>query len=96
MLAKLDPSWLVFAVVTVALVSYIVAIAIDALLGDATFGVLGNAAIVTAGFFAAIYGWNVHGHRFSDLSQAVFWGIAGGFGALLLLVLLKGVVKRLS
>ncbi|WP_163265801.1 hypothetical protein [Chelativorans alearense] len=95
MLMRLDASWLIFAIVTVALLSYLFSIGLNALLRDDGFGVLGNGAIVVLGFFGAIQGANMYGIRFGSLLDAVLAGVAGAFALFLLLVLAKLALNRL-
>lgn len=89
MLMRLDASWLIMAAVTVVLLAYLFSIALNALLRDAGFGVLGNAAIVTLGFFGAIQGANLYGIRFDTLLDAALAGLGGAFVLLLALVFAK-------
>lgn len=96
MLIKVDSGWLLLAVVAVAMLSYFFAIGLHALLEEAAFGPLGNTAIVTVGFFGAIYAANLGGWRFGTLLDAMLTGIAGAFLLFLTLVLLKRLLNRLS
>ncbi|MCT7377454.1 hypothetical protein [Chelativorans salis] len=95
MLMKLDASWLIFAIVTVALLAYLFSIALNALLHDAGFGVLGNTAIIMVGFFGAIQAVNMYGTRFGSLLDAALAGLVGAFILFMLLVLAKLALSRL-
>ena len=94
MLSRLDTTWIVFAVATVVMFSYLFSIGLNALLRELGVGAVGNAAIITVGFFATIYGGNIQGTRFSMIDGA-FTGLAGAFILLLALVLLKAALNRL-
>ncbi|WEX10110.1 hypothetical protein [Chelativorans sp. AA-79] len=94
MLTRLDPIWLVFAVAAVSMLAYLFSVALQGVLRDAGFGVVANAAVITAGFFAAIHLGNSREMRF-DLAGGALTGVAGAFVLLLAVVLLKAALKRL-
>jgi len=96
MLMKLDASWLMFAVVTVLLLSYMLAMALDAILGHAGYGPVPNAVIITVGFFGAIYWMNERGVRMANLSESVMTGLVGSFALFFVLVVVKAVVNRVT
>lgn len=96
MLMKLDASWLMFAVVVVLLLSYMMAMALDAILGNAAYGPVANAVIITVGFFGAIYWLNERGVRMANLSEAVMTGMIGSFGLFFVLVVIKAISNRLA
>ncbi|MBN7757727.1 hypothetical protein JF546_14145 [Nitratireductor aquimarinus] len=96
MLMKLDTSWLLFALVAVTMISYILSLGLSAALGDDGFGTLGNATIITLAFFGTIYVFNERGTRFGSLLDAALAGLGGAFGALLLLVIIKAIIKRIG
>lgn len=96
MLAKVDGSWLLLAVVAIAMLSYFFAIGLHALLEEAAFGPVGNAAIVTFGFFGTVYAANLFGWRFSALLNAMLTGIAGAFALFSVFVLVKKLLSRLG
>ncbi len=96
MLMKLDASWLMFAVVTVLLLSYMLAMALDAILGQAADRPVPTAVIITAGFFGAIYWMNERGVRMANLSESVMTGLVGSFALFFVLVVVKAVVNRVT
>jgi hypothetical protein len=96
MLWNIEPLWLVLAATSVAILSFIVATALNALLGHEGFGATGNAAIITIGFFGGIYGANALGHRLADVQMAITTGLAGAFLLLAALVVLKAAMRRLN
>ena len=96
MLWNLGTGWLVLAVTVVAILSFIVAIALNALLGEEGFGATGNSAIMTAGFFAGIYVANMAGYRLADVQAAVTSGLGGAYALLTVLIALKAAMRRLS
>ena len=95
MLWNLGTQWLVLAATTVAIVAFIVATVLDALLGEEGFGATGDAAILTAGFFAGVYGANLLGYRLEDVKLAIATGLGGSFLLLSLLVAIKAAMRRL-
>lgn len=94
MLMKLDPAWLIFAVVTVSMFAYMFSLGLDAILNEDGFGPFGNAGIITAGFFGTIYLANGQGIRFSSLLEAALTGLGGAFAAMLVLTFLKALLGR--
>lgn len=95
MLWNLGTEWLVLATATVAILSFIVATALNALMGEEGFGATGNAAIITIGFFGGIYFANAFGYRIFDVRSAIATGLAGAFLFLTVLVALKAAMRRL-
>ncbi|MBY8915910.1 hypothetical protein T8J41_09105 [Nitratireductor rhodophyticola] len=96
MLMKLDTSWLIFALVAVTMIAYILSLGLDAAMKDDGFGAVGNAVIITAAFFGTIHLANQRGIRFSSLTEGATAGLGGAFAALLVLVVVKAVLRRLS
>lgn len=95
MLWNLGFIWLAIALVCVIILSFIVATMLDALIGNEAFGAAGNAAVMTFGFFAAIYLANSLGYRLNDLARAIPVGVGGAFALFGFLVVFKGTMRRL-
>lgn len=95
MLTQIDTSWLLMAVSTVAILSYIISLGLDALLRGDGFGPIGNALLITGGFFASIWIVNWRGIEFETLLQATATGVAGAFGLLIVLTVAKGLLNRM-
>lgn len=89
MLATLGIGWLVMAVAVVGILSFILGMALDKLMGGDGFGPVGNMIVVTGGFFLSIFGANLYGYHFHDLKIAVATGLVGAFVLLGVLSLLK-------
>lgn len=96
MLLNLGTGWLVLAATVVAILSFIVATALDALLGEEGFGAVGNTAVLTAGFFGGIHAANMAGYRLADIQIAVATGLGGAFLLLAILVVLRAAMRRLG
>lgn len=94
MLLKLDPSWLMMAVAAVAVLFYIFALGMDAIMKSDGFGPIGNAIVMTAGFFLAILTANAYGIWFADATAATLAGLCGAFAALMILALIKAGLHR--
>jgi hypothetical protein len=92
---NLDPIWLAMAIAMVAIVSFMLGMALDALMDDDGFGPVGNMLVMTAGFFGTIIGANQHGIIFRDLAQATATGMVGAFACLTLVALVKAALSRL-
>lgn len=95
MLWNLGFMWLAMAVAAVVILSFIVATALNALMGDEGFGATGNAAVIAAGFFAGIYLANSLGYRLADMKLAIPVGLGSAFALLVLLVALKAAMRRM-
>ncbi len=95
MLLELDTIWIVLAIATVAIVSYIVGVFFDGLMKDDGFGAVGNMLVMTGGFFAAVLGANARGTDFDTLGTGAAAGLAGAFAAMALLGLAKAGLSRL-
>ncbi|MBE0692401.1 MAG: hypothetical protein IH590_04760 [Aquamicrobium sp.] len=95
MLWNLGFGWLVMAATAVVILSFIVAMALNALMGEEGFGAAGNAAIIAIGFFAGIYVANLMGYRLADVQRAIATGLGGSFVLLGVLVALKAAMRRL-
>lgn len=95
MVWNLGPGWLLLAVAVVGILSFIVSIALHAVMGEDGFGAIGNCVIITGGFFLAVFVANHLGYRLSDVTMAVGVGLAGAFGCLATLALLKAGLGRL-
>lgn len=86
---------LLMAFAVVGIVSYIVAMALDAVMAEDGFGVVGNAVITTIGFFAAVYAGSRWGVRPDDLAVVVVIGLVGSLASLGVLMVLKAALDRL-
>lgn len=95
MLWNLGMEWLMIAVAIVAILSFVVALALDAVVKEEGFGATGNAVIITVGFFFAIFTLNTLGHRMVSLNHAVSTGLFGAFICFSVLMVVKGVLKRI-
>ena len=94
MLWNLAPGWLLLAFVTVGIFSFILAMALDAIMGESGFGATGNAVIIVVGFFLAIGAANRLGINLGDLKLAVAAGMGGSFVCLAVLTVTKGLLER--
>lgn len=94
MLWNLGPGWVLLAFVSVGILSFILAMALDALMGENGFGAGGNAVIITIGFFLGIHVANKFGIRIGDLERGVAIGVAGAFLCLAMMTLTKGILQR--
>lgn len=95
MLWNLDSGWLLLAFAVVGILSFIVSMALNAVMGEEGFGAIGNAVIITTGFFLTVFMANNLGYRLSDVTMAVMVGLGGAFACLTTLALLKAGLNRL-
>ena len=94
MLWNLGPGWMLLALVSVGILSFIIATALDALMGENGFGASGNAIILTIGFFLSILVANKLGYRLSDLERAVAVGVGGAFVCFVTMTITRGILQR--
>lgn len=95
MIWNLGAGWLVMAIAVVAIVSFILSLALDAIMRRDGFGPIGNAVVITGSFFLSLYLVNLYGIRFRDVAEAVMMGIGGAFICFFVLALCKVVLNRL-
>ncbi len=95
MLLHLDSTWLLFAVMAVAVFGFFFGSALDAIMQEDGFGSTGNTLIFTLGFFIAVMVANEHGITFRDIRLAVAWGLSGAFVCISVMALIKAGLARL-
>lgn len=94
MLWNLGAEWLFIALVVVGILSFILAVALNAIMGDDGFGATGNALVMTAGFFLSIILANSLGYNLREVKLAMLVGLAGTFGLLFVLAAAKAALAR--
>jgi hypothetical protein len=94
MLWNVGTGWLVLAITVVVILSFILALGLDAVMGKDGFGATGNLIIISTGFFMGILVANMLGYRLADLSAATMTGLAGAFVSLFTLASLKLILNR--
>ncbi|MEO9613354.1 MAG: hypothetical protein ABJG86_07960 [Nitratireductor sp.] len=95
MIWNLSFGWLLMAVGTVCILSFIFALALNAIIGRDGFGPFGTMVVLTGGFFASIYAVNAYGISLRKVQEAAFAGLGGAFVILVFLLLVKGVIRRI-
>ena len=95
MVWNLDAGWLVLSFATVGILSFIVAMALNAVMGEDGFGATGNAVVIAGGFFLAILVANGLGYVLVDLKQVLWTGFGGAFVCMFLLASAKVFLSRL-
>lgn len=96
MLWNIDTGWLLMAVATVAVLSFFFGAAIDALMRQDSFGMMGNGTLICGGFFLGIYLANLQGYNLRELHLAIIVGVVGGFVLLFSATFVKAMVMRMS
>ena len=94
MLWNMDPAWLMMAVAFVTVLSFFFGSIMDAIMLDDGFGPVGNTAVITVGFFAAIFLLNCKGIVMPNLTFAMATGLGGAFIILAVLAMLKAGLAR--
>lgn len=95
MIWNLDTSWLLMAVAVVSILSFLLGMALDGVMGDDGFGAVGNTIIITSGFFLGIFLANMYGIYLKDLKLAMTTGLCGSFLTLATLAVTKSVLARM-
>jgi hypothetical protein len=95
MLMKLSGYWLAFAVITVAVISYFVALTIDGVFGKDGFGTIGNMVVLTIGFFGGMVMFESAGYRLAGFQVSTYVGVGGALLTFTLLAFLKLILDKL-
>ncbi|WP_157018804.1 hypothetical protein [Mesorhizobium xinjiangense] len=95
MIANLGVFWLIMAMGTVAILSFILSLALDAIIGQDGVGGVGGMILMTGGFFGGLYGLNHFGMRFRDIQDGAVAGMACALAAFAVILLGKAVVRRI-
>ena len=95
MLWNLDFGWLVLAFGTVIGIAYMMSLMIESSIGREGFGPMGNATIITVGFFGTILLANHQGINLRELKDALIYGLGGAFALMLVAVLLRAIFRRM-
>lgn len=95
MLAKISIEWLVMAFGAVSVLSFMLSLGLNVIIGKDGFGPFGTMFILTGGFFGSIAAANWWGIRMVDMQMGVFTGVAGAFLFLFTLLMLKALAARI-
>lgn len=94
MIWNLDTQWLLIAVACVGILSFMLGLALDGIMGKDGFGAVMNSFIITITFFATIYACNLYGISLRRIEVAVPYGLTGAFGGFSVIALLKAGLSR--
>jgi hypothetical protein len=94
-LSKLSVYWLSFAVITVAVISYFVALTIDGVFGKDGFGTIGNMVVLTTGFFGGIIVYESLGYYLTSFQISTFVGVGGALATFMVMAFLKLILDKL-
>lgn len=95
MVWNLEIGWLLTAFAVVVILSFIIALALNAIMGEDGFGATGNTVVIATGFFVAVFVANSLGYRLGDLRLAATTGLAGAYFLLFTLAAFKAALNRL-
>lgn len=95
MVWNLAAEWLILAVATVAIFSFIVGMALNAVAGEDAFGPTGNALVIGGGFFLAIFVANSLGYPMTEMTRALWTGFGGALACMVVLASAKALLMRL-
>lgn len=94
-LMKLSGYWLSFAVITVGVISYFVALTIDGVFGKDGFGTLGNMVVLTLGFFGGLIIYERAGFYLSNFQVSTFVGLGGALITFMTLAFVKLIFDKI-
>jgi hypothetical protein len=94
-LSKLSFYWLSFAVITVGVISYFVALTIDGVFGKDGFGTIGNMVVLTLGFFGGMVGYEWIGYSLSSFQVSTYVGVGGALLTFMTLAFCKLILDRI-
>ena len=95
MIWNLDAIWLALSISAIGILSFVVALAIDAVMGDDGFGAVGNAFILAGGFVTGILLAEWWRMNLRDLAYVAASGLCGALCCMLILVTIKAALSRL-
>ena len=95
MLWNLDPTWMAIAVAIICIFSFILALGMNAVMGEDGFGPIGNTIVIAAGFLLTIFVANEWGYALRDLRVAAATGLGGSLLFLTALAIAKAALNRL-
>ncbi len=95
MIWHLDTQWILMAFASVGILSFMLGLALDGIMGRDGFGAVLNAIIITTAFFGTIYICNMAGISLRRLEIAVPYGLTGAFGVYSFLALVKAGLSRM-
>ncbi len=94
MIWNLELQWILIAVACVGVLSFMLGLALDGIMGKDGFGAVLNALIVTGAFFGTVYICNLNGISLRRLDVAVPYGLTGAFVVYSFLALTKAGLRR--
>ncbi len=95
MIANVGAFWLIMAVGTVAILSFILSLTLDAIIGQDGLGGMGGMLLMTGGFFGGLYGLNHFGMRFTNIQDGAVAGMVCALAAFAVVLVGKAVVRRI-
>lgn len=94
MIWNLGFGWLVLMAGCVSIVAFMLSLGLNALMGRDGFGPVGNAFVLTGGFFLSIFVANTFGYNLADMRWGAGVGIGGAFVCMVMMSLTKGLLSR--
>ncbi|RLQ88602.1 hypothetical protein [Notoacmeibacter ruber] len=91
----IDTPTLIIGSTLIACILLVAGFALHSMLDEDAFGPFGNTAILMFGFFGAIKGLPELGFRIYTLPSVIFIGLAGAFGLIMFMVILKAALSRM-
>lgn len=94
-IASIPFVWLMLAIATVAIVSYMISLFLNSVFGRDGFGTIGNMMVLTCCFFGGIILGEMFGYRMNGLQMNTYLGLGASLGGFLVLAICKQILDRL-
>jgi hypothetical protein len=91
----LDTTTQIYLFFVVAILSFFISNAMDGVLGEDGFGLLGNQIIIMAGFYLGLLVARHYHFPLSDFANMAVAGLTGAFVSLLVLSISKAILARM-
>jgi hypothetical protein len=95
MYSVIDTTTQVYLFFAVAILSFFIATAMDGVLGEDGFGVMGNHVVIMSGFYLGFLLARYFNVSYNDFTNMAVAGLCGAFVALLVLSVSKAILGRL-
>lgn len=94
MISHLAGGWLLMVIATIAILSFVLGLIVDAIAEEDAFGAVGNALVIMAGFHLGVFAGREYSPLFEHIEAATIAGLFGALIALCTLSLMKAGLNR--
>ncbi|MCV0394407.1 MAG: hypothetical protein K5872_15790 [Rhizobiaceae bacterium] len=94
MITHLAGGWLLMVIATIAILSFLLGLIVDAIAEEDAFGPIGNSMVIMAGFHLGVFSAREYSSLFDRIEAAAIAGLFGALIALCTLSLMKAGLQR--